>query len=124
MEGITTFLEKINLPKLSETQISLLNFPFTASEVRKVVASLPNDKSPGPDGLPNEYYTIFSAELTPHLTNVLATGAQTSSFPPEMPKAYVVTLPKFGKYLQFQAHFTLKYRYQSVCQITSTLPTK
>lgn len=47
----------------------------------QIITSLPNGKSPGPDGFPSENYKIFQQELSPHS-------------PTEMLRAYVATLGK------------------------------
>lgn len=96
-EEIITFLEKIKQPKLSEAHLAHLNSPITPWKIGKIIASLPNGKSPGPDGLSNEYYKIFSTTLIPHLNNVYLEATHTSSFPQEMLKVYIVTIPKPGK---------------------------
>lgn len=75
----------------------MLNVPISDSEVSKTILSLPNGKVPRPDGLPNEYYNIFSLTLTPYLNTVFSKATQTSSFLPEMLKAQVITLLKPSK---------------------------
>lgn len=46
----------IKLPTLSKQQLTSLNNPFSIDEIAKVIAALPNSKSPGSDGLTDEYY--------------------------------------------------------------------
>lgn len=90
---------------LSASQLQKLNSPITVPEIDKVRTSLPNGKSPGPDGLPKEYYKIFFMSLSPHLSRVFNRAAATSTFPKDMLVAYVVTLPKPGKDPITQANF-------------------
>ncbi|XP_063769697.1 baculoviral IAP repeat-containing protein 1-like [Pseudophryne corroboree] len=44
------FLTQANLPTLSESDRDLLTSPVTAAELELTIKSLPNGKSPGPDG--------------------------------------------------------------------------
>ena len=59
------FLEKYNLPKLSEEAAESLNRPVTADEIEAVIKKLPKPKSPGPDGFTGEFYKAFNEKLTP-----------------------------------------------------------
>lgn len=67
---------------------------MTETEISKVIKSLPNNKSPGADGLSSEYYKTFQTTLTPHLQKLFNEAATSRSFPEEMLKAIIVTLPK------------------------------
>lgn len=51
----------------------------------------------GPDGLTNYYYKLFGHFLSPTLQSVYSQAMSSASFPSEMLKAYVVTIPKPGK---------------------------
>ncbi|XP_044124841.1 complement factor B-like [Bufo gargarizans] len=73
---IDEFLKEISLPSLSNIQSRALNTEISALEVLEAIKYLKPNKSPGPDGLTNEYYKSYSSILTPYLTrtfNFLAT---------------------------------------------------
>ena len=53
-----TFLEKYNLPKLSEEAESL-NRPITPEEIEAVIKRLPTKYSTGPDSFTGEIYKAF-----------------------------------------------------------------
>lgn len=55
---IESFLQHINLPSISPEQLTDLNSPITAAEVSGIIKTLPNNKSPGPDGFTGEYFRI------------------------------------------------------------------
>ena len=60
------FLQKYNLPKLTEEAESL-NRPITPDEVETVIKKFPTHKSPGPVGFTGGFYRAFKGELTPIL---------------------------------------------------------
>ena len=54
------FLNTQKLPKLKQEEIEHLNRLITSKQsvesVESVIKNLPTNKSPGPDGLPGEFY--------------------------------------------------------------------
>ena len=59
LDEMDKFLEKYNLPKLSEEEAESLNTPITPDEIDKVIKKLSTHKSPGPDGFTGEFYRAF-----------------------------------------------------------------
>ena len=61
------FLEKLNLPRLNQEEIEIMNNPVTSTEMEAVIKNSPKNKSPGPDCITGEFYQTFSEELIPVL---------------------------------------------------------
>jgi hypothetical protein len=60
-------LDRYQVPKLNQDQISNLNSPISPKEIETVVNSLPTRKSPGPDGFRAEFYHTFKEDPIPIL---------------------------------------------------------
>ena len=61
------FLDTCVLPSLSQEEVEIMNRPITRSEVEAAIKSLPQKKSPGPDGFTAEFYQTYKEELLPYL---------------------------------------------------------
>jgi hypothetical protein len=61
------FLDTYEHPKLNQEEINHLNKSITQNEIEAAIKSLPNKKSPGPDGFSAECYQTFKEELIPTL---------------------------------------------------------
>jgi len=56
LEEMDEFLEKYNLPKLSQEETENLSRLITSTEIETVILNLPTNKSPGPNGFTGEFY--------------------------------------------------------------------
>lgn len=83
-EIISNFLRKLKILKLTPANLQLLNSPFTTPETSKIIESLPNNKSPGPDGFTGEYYKTVKHILSTYMENIYNAAAASSVFPSEM----------------------------------------
>lgn len=65
------FLEKHELPQLTQYEVNNLNYLFNSLKITKgidyIILKLPQKKSLDPDGFTGECYQTFKAELTPIL---------------------------------------------------------
>ena len=61
------FLENLNLLRLNQEEIEIMNNPIISTEIEAVIKNLPENKSLGSDGFPGEFYQTFREELMPIL---------------------------------------------------------
>src|SRR6185295_1285813 len=89
-----SFLASIPFPQLSASHISSLLAPFTADELAATIRNLPLRSSPGPDGLPYEWYQTFAKPLIPILLPLFNAVLSGSSPPPSWSQTLVSLIPK------------------------------
>ena len=61
------YLQRHNLPRLTQKDIENMNGPITRTKVENVIKNLPQNKSPGPNGYTGEFYQTFREQLAPIL---------------------------------------------------------
>src|SRR5499427_534161 len=86
-----SFLSPLALPQLDQEDIDYLSAPITAEELASVVGRLPLRRSPGPDGLPYEWYRTYLPILSPGLL-ALFNGILRGEDPPRSWFATTLTL--------------------------------
>lgn len=94
---ICDYLSINGLPPLTENQQTDLDSPITTAEIESTIKSLPNGKSPGPDGFTKAYYAKFSPTLVNHMCRYFNSLAKGCNFPPEALLAHISVIPKEGK---------------------------
>ncbi len=58
-EKIHDFFKNLKLDKLTKDEASALVEPIREKEVKETIIKLKNNKTPGIDGLQEEYYKVF-----------------------------------------------------------------
>ncbi|XP_053555688.1 DNA mismatch repair protein Msh3 [Bombina bombina] len=97
-ETITQFWSSVELPQISSDQKDALNATITQDELSTTIKSLPIGKTPGPDGLPSEFYKVLQPQLSATLIKVFNTLMLTETQPSkEFTAAHITLIPKPGK---------------------------
>lgn len=91
------FFNSICLTKLTEEEADLLTRPITREEIKNSILNLKNNKSPGVDGLPGEYYKMFEGELAPLLDKVYNYALSKGDPPQSWSEAIISVIYKDGK---------------------------
>ena len=74
------FLEKYNLPRLTQKETKNLNRPITSNKIEAVIKKLPKNKTPGPDGFTSEFYQTYREDIIPILLYFLENLGEMDNF--------------------------------------------
>lgn len=96
-DRIVCFPKVSGLPAMEEDCLASLEAPLSTEEFETILSQLKPGKSPGADGLTNQYYRSFSKILAPHFTNTFNSIAKGNPIPPTILEAQIKVIPKPGK---------------------------
>jgi hypothetical protein len=97
LEEMDRFLETYNHPKLNQEDINHLNRLITQKEIEAAIKTLPEKKSPGPDGFSVEFYQMFKEELIPTLLKLFHETEREGTLPNSFYEANITLIPKPNK---------------------------
>ena len=84
-------------PKLSEDQKTKLEGPITEAELLAALKDTENNKSPGNDGLPAEFYKVFWIDLKEQLVKTVNYAYDHGSLRISQRQGIINLIPKKGK---------------------------
>ena len=93
-QAACSFLDQIDIPRLSEQSKETLNQPVTKSELLQNLKSMSHNKSPGLDGLPAEFYIVFFHDIADLLIASLNFSFEQGILSPSQRNGLVTLLPK------------------------------
>ena len=96
LEEMERFLEKFNLPRVTQEEIEIMNSPIISTEIKAVIKNLPKNKSPGPGGF-TQFYQTLREELMPILLKLFQKPAEEGAFPNSFYEATITLIPKPDK---------------------------
>ena len=91
------FLEKLNVPRVNQEELEIMNNPITSTEIEAVIKNLPKNKTTGPDGFTGEFCQIFREELMPVLLKLFQKIAEERTLPNSFYEATITLIPKLDK---------------------------
>ena len=89
---IMSFLDKLNLPKLSSSQQEDLDSPISSQEILNAIKALPTGKSPGQDGFTAEFFKCYAEDLLPLFENMLTEAFEFGKLPPSLNQPFCLAL--------------------------------
>jgi hypothetical protein len=96
LKEMDRFLDTCDHPKLNQEEMNL-NRSITQNEIEAAINSLPQKKSPGPDGFSAEFYQTFKEELIPTLLKLFHEIEREGKLPNTFYEAIITLIPKLGK---------------------------
>ena len=96
-EKLEKFIEGITLPELSNDEMLSCEGILTTAECQKAIKGMKNNKSPGNDGLPIEFYKIFWPSIKHEFLECFNHAYATGNLSTSQKQACITLIDKPGK---------------------------
>lgn len=94
---IRQYLQRIDMPNLTPDKRDSLEGDLILAEVTDAIGPQKAGKTPGPNGLPSEFFKMNTALLAPHLLKMFLESKEQGCLPQDLRLATVVVIHKEGK---------------------------
>ena len=91
------FLNLVSIPQLTEDQSKDCEFILSEKDLLLVLNSMPNNKSPGNDGLTKEFYEVFWEDLKTPLISSFKSAFDKSELSNSQKQAVIKLIEKKDK---------------------------
>ena len=92
-----TYMGKLDLPQISKSSRQNCEKAITLSEIETAIKSLPLNKTPGPDGLPIEFYKKFSNNISEVILDSFIDSFRSGLLTVSQRQGIICLIPKKGK---------------------------
>jgi len=96
-ELISKFIDSLQIPKLNEKDIEFISRSITEEELYHAISLSADNKSPGTDGIGNEFYKHFWSNIKDHLMKAINKSLSTGSLSISQRQGIISLIPKVGK---------------------------
>ncbi len=93
---IESFLNLLDLLKVTEEQNARLITKITADELSAAITRLKPHRAPGSDGFNSAWYCFLKEALSPKLLNTFNWVIEKGKIPPSWREAVILVIPKEG----------------------------
>ena len=97
LSDMHSFLNELEFPSINRDMIKQLDSPLTIEELKIALRNMQNNKAPGPDGFPVEFFKAFQDQLIPLLQSVYIESLSNGSLPSTLRQASISVLLKKDK---------------------------
>ena len=91
------FLERYNLPKLTQEEIDNPNRPISIKEIESIINKLPQQKAPGPERFTGEFYQTFKEGIIRIFYNLFQKIEKKGILPNSFHVVSITLIPKPDK---------------------------
>ena len=92
-----TIFSEDNIKKLSDNNKNSIETPITLEEIGQVIKKMKNNKSPGSDGFPVEFYKMFWSKLKYFILRSIQETFETEASSSNCETVYNILSPKRGQ---------------------------